>query len=122
MKDHADRGAAITGQFERRKRGEIVAIGEDGAEGGSVESSDEIEKCGFARARGAEKREKLVGGDGERDVVDGAYAGFAHGVVAGNVFEMDSDFGGGHGVEIGSQVASLMIRREWLLYFMRLIV
>ncbi len=110
LEDHADGVAAVTGKVEGRERGDILAIGEDGAGSGAVETGNEIEKRGLAGAGRAEKCEEFVGGNRERDVVDGADAGFAHGVVAGDAVELDGGLGVGHGGQI-------MIRRERVLYF-----
>ena len=54
LEDHADGVAAIAGQSERRKSGDVLPVGGDGAGSGAIEARDEIEKCGFAGTRGAE--------------------------------------------------------------------
>jgi len=96
LEDHADGVAAVAGEFDGRERGNILAEGEDGAGGGTVESGDEVKQSGFAGAGGAEEREKFAFGDGEGDFVDGADGGFAHGVVAGDTIELDGGSGSGH--------------------------
>jgi len=96
LKDHADGVAAVAGEIEGGKRGDVPAVGEDGAGGGAVEAGDEIEERGFAGAGGAEEGEEFVVGDGEGEFVDGADGSFAHGVVAGDAVELDGGIGGGH--------------------------
>lgn len=96
LKNHANGVAAVAGEGERRERGDVPAEGMDGAGCGAVEAGDEIQKRGLSRAGCAKKGEEFVGGDGERDFVDGADGGFAHGVVPGNVVKLDGGIGGGH--------------------------
>ena len=62
---------------------------DDCAGSGAVEAGDEIKQRGFSRAGAAQEREELAGGDGERDVVNGADGGVAEGVVAGDVIELN---------------------------------
>src|SRR5258708_2919099 len=96
LKDHADGVAAVAGEIEGGKRGDVPAVSEDGAGGGAVEAGDEIEERGFAGAGRAEEGEEFVVGDGEGEFVDGADGSFAHGVVAGDAVELDGGIGGGH--------------------------
>ena len=64
LKNHADGVAAVARQFERRKFGQIAAAREDGARGGPVQPSHQIEQRGFAGAGTAEQREEFSGGHG----------------------------------------------------------
>src|SRR5208337_1565983 len=54
LEDHADGVAAVTREIKWCERGNVLAVGEDGAGGGAVESGDQIEERGFAGAGGAE--------------------------------------------------------------------
>ena len=97
LEDHANGVATIAGEIERAKKSDVLAVGEDGAGSGAIETGDEIEQRGFSRAGGAEESEEFVVGDGEGEFVDGTDGRFAHGVVAGDAVELDGGIGGGHG-------------------------
>ncbi len=62
-------------------------MSDDRAGGRAVQAGNEIEKRGFSRAGAAEKGEKFAGGKIERNIIDGADHGLAHGVVAGDMVE-----------------------------------
>jgi hypothetical protein len=109
LEDHADGGAAITGEIEGGERGDVLAEGENGAGGGAVESGNEIKEGGFAGAGRAEEGEEFVLRDGEGDFVDGANGGCAHGVVARDAVELDGKSGCGHG---GCQFMIREVRRK----------
>ena len=69
-----------------------MAICENGAGSWSVQSGNQIEESRFAGAGGTKESEEFVAGDRQGDVIDGADAGFAHGVVTRDVSELDSGF------------------------------
>jgi hypothetical protein len=50
-------------------------------------------KRGLAGAGRAEKGEELTLADGEGEVIDSSNAGTAHGVMPGDVFELDGGIG-----------------------------
>jgi len=97
LEDHADGLAAVAGEFERGHFREVLAVGDDRARSGAVETGDEIEQRGLSGAGRAEESEEFAGWDGQRDVVDRANRGFAEGIVAGDAVELDGGIGVGHG-------------------------
>ncbi len=97
LEDHSNGVAAVAGEIEGIERGDIPAVGKDGAGSGAIQAGDEIEERGFSRTGGAEESEEFVVGYGEGEFVDGADRSFAHGVVAGDAVELDRGIGGGHG-------------------------
>jgi hypothetical protein len=89
LEDHADGLAAVTGEGFGGNFSEVEIVDDDGAERGAVESSEEAEESGFARAGAAEESEEFAGEDGEGDVINGANGGFAEMVFAGDVLGVD---------------------------------
>ena len=51
LEDHADGVAAVAGEIERRKRGDILTVREDRAGCGAVEAGDEIQRAWICRSR-----------------------------------------------------------------------
>jgi len=95
LKDHADGVAAVAGKFERRKFGEVAAIGVNGAGSGAVEACHEIEKSRFAGAGAAEERDEFAASDRKGNIVDGSDGGGAESIVAGDAVKLDGVLAGG---------------------------
>ncbi len=96
LEDHAYRLAAVAREFERGHFGEILAMSDDRAGSGAIESGNEIQKRGFSGAGAAEEGEEFARFDREGVVVHRADGGVAERVVAGDVVEADGRFVVGH--------------------------
>ncbi len=85
LEDHADGVAAMMGQFFAGHFREVAALGENRAGRGAVESREQIQQRGFARAGCSENREEFAARDFERDAVGSANECAAHLVVARDI-------------------------------------
>src|SRR5579864_268744 len=91
LKNHSDGEAAVARQLVGIHFREIASSYNDRAGRGTVETSEQIQKSGFARAGTAEKRQEFAGTYAEAYIVHGANERVAHLIVARDIVRMNGD-------------------------------
>jgi hypothetical protein len=77
LEDESDFVAPDASQGIVREATEPFAVDDHVSGCGAVESADQVEQGGFARARRSDDRDQLAAGDGEADGVEGGDVAFA---------------------------------------------